>query len=702
MNTIKEKIDKLKDLFDDYKNRNLNAISIYKLLINNYEQSFRKIRNFNLYNNININNHFYTEESKVYSYECLISTYNRLYTFYLNTNHIITEEYTNYYIAEKFCDNSIKKCIIINNDLIAYMYNQKLKNISFAYKSIKDSQYKKFNIFFEEFIKDIFPLNKDKFIYFDYSNNLIINEIHITKTGLEGKKIKKYKNINYYLKDLYINNKFFMIENKEDVFNIIYCKDEKFECTNLISKENKKHNNEYIINDIREIIDNSKINIQEKSKLKTIFVYNDKNDDTLEKLINMNEKFLKFFDDKNKDLYNKLRNKINNNEDKYVLNSNYIWKTFKRINNNLDRFNLSEQEKEDIKYILNLIDLCGDIMDIYSSYIIFNSKINNVVNYKNSFIFFMGDNYLINVYSLKEKKFFNLVSINNFMDRNNFKNFKIIQITRDKVIFNDSENKTIYFIENNNSYNFCLLKITIKYNFNFVIDNKYLLYDKIANNKLEFSFVNLSDLTSIENNALIELFNFKINYNIPKIMVSQEFKKIISVYDNNQLCIVDYTYKSELRYENNNMNINEINLIQDNNSEIIPPKSEYFSVYDDDYTPKNLFIENEYYCSKSNNNNENILFDFEKEYWLNKIIVTYIDKYQKSRIKKLNVLLYDKKKRIIKKCEYSDYNMEWKNFNITINSKCRYIKFELLENYGEKFFIIGSIRFIVDEIYSIN
>lgn len=493
-----------------------------------------------------------------------------------------------------------------------------------------------------------------------------------------------------------------MIENKEDVFNIIYCKDEKFECTNLISKENKKHNNEYIINDIREIIDNSKINIQEKSKLKTIFVYNDKNDDTLEKLINMNEKFLKFFDDKNKDLYNKLRNKINNNEDKYVLNSNYIWKTFKRINNNLDRFNLSEQEKEDIKYIINLIYLCGDIMDIYSSYIIFNSKINNVVNYKNSFFFFMGDNYLINVYSLKEKRFFNLVSINNFMDRNNFKNFKIIQITRDKVIFNDSENKTIYFIENNNGYNFCLLKITIKYNFNFVIDNKYLLYDKIANNKLEFSFVNLSDLTSIENNALIELFNFKINYNIPKIMVSQEFKKIISVYDNNQLCIVDYTYKSELRYENNNMNINEINLIQDNNSEIIPPKSEYFSVYDDDYTPKNLFIENEYYCSKSNNNNENILFDFEKEYWLNKIIVTYIDKYQKSRIKKLNVLLYDKKKRIIKKCEYSDFNMEWKNFNITINSKCRYIKFELLENYGEKFFIIGSIRFIVDEIYSIN
>ena len=59
----------------------------------------------------------------------------------------------------------------------------------------------------------------------------------------------------------------------------------------------------------------------------------------------------------------------------------------------------------------------------------------------------MGENYLINIYSPKEKKFIILDSINIFTNVENYNNFEIIQMVSDKVIFNDSENKTIYFFE---------------------------------------------------------------------------------------------------------------------------------------------------------------------------------------------------------------------------------------------------------------
>ena len=365
----------------------------------------------------------------------------------------------------------------------------------------------------------------------------------------------------------------------------------------------------------------------------------------------------------------------------------------------MNNYNLTEEEKEEIKYIVNLNIICGDILDIYINYIIFNSKINNIYNYKNSFILFMGENYFLMAYSLKEKKFYNLASINFFINVDNFKDFELIKITSDKVIINDSKNKIIYFIENNENYNFCLLEKIIKYNFNVTAENNYLLYDKIVNNKLQFSFIDLSNLSNIENNNFIELLNFKINYNLPKILLTKEFKKIINIYDNNQLCIIDYIYKNELI--NESVHINEINLIKDNKSEIIPPSSTYSSIYDEDYTPKNLFIEKEYYCSKSNNN-EFIQFDFQKDYCFNKIVVSYIDKYKKGRLKKFNIIYLDKKMRVVDKFECSNIDMELDNFTLSINSKGRYIKFEFLENFGENYFVIGKINFFVDEVYSIK
>ena len=121
INKIQNKIDTLKNLFNDYKTRNLNAISIYNLLVNNYEQTYNKIRNYNIYNNIYLNDNFNLNRSTIYSNECLSSTYNRLSAFYMNTNHIQTKEYTDYFITGKYCDKRIKKCELINNNIIAYI-----------------------------------------------------------------------------------------------------------------------------------------------------------------------------------------------------------------------------------------------------------------------------------------------------------------------------------------------------------------------------------------------------------------------------------------------------------------------------------------------------------------------------------------------------------------------------------------------------
>ena len=697
---IQEKIAKLTNLFNDYKNRNLNAISLYELLINNYEQSFNKIRNYNIYNNIDINNNFNLNESKICTTECLISAYNTLSAFYMNTNHIKTETNSNYYISSKKCNNNIKKCLFISDNIISYIFKERLKNINFVYKLKNNSPYKEKKVFFDDYIIDIYPLDKNKFAYLNDSKNIKIVNINLKENDLEFSINEEINEIDYCFMDFYFDNRFFFVQNKDNSFNILYADYDNNNSINLISKENKKYKVEYIIDDIREKIDDSNINEQEKTKLKDIFIYNGEDDEKLGKLIDINKTILKFLDDKNKDSYNKLRNKINENEDKYMFNSNYIYKAFKRIIDNLDNYNLNEEEKEEIKYNINLQNLCGDLLQLFTGFIIFNSKINNIYNYKNNFLFFMGKNYSINIYSLKEKKFKILEPINIFINVVDYNNFEIIQMTSDKVIFNDSKNKTIYFLENNNN-DFCLLKKTIKYYYNIAIDNNYLLYDKITNDNLEFSIIDLSNLDK-KNSDLLELLNIKINFNIPKIISTKEFKKIISIYDDNQICIMEYSYNAE-NINENNIIIDKINLIKDNNSENTPSKNLYHSTYSDSYTPKNLFIQNNYYyCSKSNKNDEYLMFDFENEYWFNKVVITYIDKYQDDRIKSCNIIIYDQKKRIIKNIQLRDLKMDLKSFPVDLNYKFRFIKFELLENHGGNYFIIKNIEFSSDETYSIK
>ena len=467
-------------------------------------------------------------------------------------------------------------------------------------------------------------------------------------------------------------------------------------------KENLKIEN--IFQDIKGLIDNSNINDNDKKNLGEFFLFTGINNENLGNLVKANNQFLKFFDSKNKDLYNKINIKINENENKYLFNSNFIYKTFKKITDNSND-NLNIEERKNIDYIVKLNNLCGSIYEKYIYYLVMNSKINNIYNYKNRFLLFMGENYFIIIFSLESKKFLPLISINLFSNLDNFNNFEIEEILNDKIILNDFKNKIIYFIENNDFfYYFCLLKKQFSYNSNFVVDKKYLLFDNIINDELQFSFIDLSNLSKKENNQLTQLLNFKINDNLPKIMLHQNFKQFIALYDNNQLCIVDYIYNEEcLNYNNINeniSNISELNSIK--NSIIIPNIYTFSSVYNNDnknYGVNNLFFGSYYFCTQSNIN-EFIEFDFKTEYFFkNCKIKFYKNYYYESRFKKIKIIFLDSEKKIIRTYEIKNENKKDEYFIVNFfNTKGRYIKFEFLENFGEKYFIIDKMEFFIDEI----
>ena len=61
---LENKINILTNLFNDYKSRNTNLISFYKILIDNYEQ-LKNIKNYNLRNNILMNNNFDLRNSTI-------------------------------------------------------------------------------------------------------------------------------------------------------------------------------------------------------------------------------------------------------------------------------------------------------------------------------------------------------------------------------------------------------------------------------------------------------------------------------------------------------------------------------------------------------------------------------------------------------------------------------------------------------------
>ena len=464
----------------------------------------------------------------------------------------------------------------------------------------------------------------------------------------------------------------------------------------LIIKENK------IINDglfecVKKIINDSNINQQEKENLNLIFKY--ENVPTIQNFINLNNKFLNFIDIMNINIYNKIKKKLNINENKYNINSNYIMKCLPNINKD----DLNQNEINEVNSVCDINQLCRKIMETYIHLLIFNSKINNIYNFQNKFLLFMGEQYLFIAFSLRTKKFLGFESSNLIKnEQNNYNNYGIIKIISNKIIINNNKNKIINIIENDDTYNFCLVNNSFRYHTSAIADNNYLLFDNIKDNNLNFVLINLDDYC-IENNIeydFCRLLNFKINNEPPMIYLTQNFSKFIYLYeDNNQIGIINLKLNKQLE-QNNNELINKIDLKRDNQTEIIPIVYQFSSIYNNDYNSEKVLKEEGYYCTKTNKN-EFITFKFDKEYCFTRYDITFPDRYKKARLKEYNLKIYDINEKLINTYNFSNDDSEISYRWAILDDKGAYIKFELSKNFEEDYFCIKRIQFFVDITHSL-
>jgi len=712
-NRLEEKINKLTNLFNDYRQRNTNLINFYNLLINNYEQ-LRDVNNYNIRNNVFLNNKFDLTNSIIYNGECLVSDYYRLSEFYRNTNHIKTQEFAEYYITPKFCYGTIKKCVFINEKVTAYCFGEgEEKHIIFIYENNK-KEIKRMSMFYDTFIKTIFPLKDNNYLYLDENNKLTISTIKIDEK-LNSSTFISFQDINFVISDEYNKNNFFAISNSDkNPFFIIkyYMKDSKqdsdkdYQNNNenkdnmfLLFKEIKTFNNN-LFDDIKRIIDESSFHNNEKNELKAIFRTENINNINIDNLIDSNNRFLNFIRRINENIFNRYRNEINLIQNEYVINSTYIMNLIPNINEN----HLNRNEINEKIHVIEANKLCERIIEKYIPYLVFNSKINNIYNYNNKFLLFMGEKYFLIPYSINEKKFFGLKTLHLIQENNNYNKYEIIQILSDKIIINNSQDNIINIIENRDVYNFFLVNRRFNYYSNVQVYKNNLLFDKVNNNNLLFSLINLNNYSSVDYNKFSELINFKINNNPPTIFANKNLSKFVYLFeDNNQISEINFTYENQ-NFREENYQIEQIKLTKENQKEVIPNIFNYSSFYDEDYHPNNILDEKNYFCTR-NNRNEFIIFQFDREYCFYKIYITFPDSYKKARLKKYQIIGYDNQRRLVKTCTFTsnaENDTDFKYVNVTVDFKAAYLKFELIENFGENYFCIQRIQFYADIIHRIS
>ena len=265
------------------------------------------------------------------------------------------------------------------------------------------------------------------------------------------------------------------------------------------------------------------------------------------------------------------------------------------------------------------------------------------------------------------------------------------------------EKNTVYIIEIKDNYDFYLLKKSFNYFSNIVANDKYLLFDEKNENNLNFSLIDLSNFSKNENSKIIQLLKIEIE-NIPKISANQNFKKMVQLYDNNQLCIMDYNYdekNNEVINIDNKENIMKINLSKDNKKEIETSSITYSSVYrgKEQYHPIYLFKKEKYFCSESNSK-EYIIFNFKRNYYFLGFKMNFCESNKESRPKNFNVTILDIKERVIKKFYFTHDNVENKIFEGKLNSKGAILRIDFLENFGKSYFMIERMYIYADVIYS--
>ena len=723
-------------MFNEYKERNMKIISLYKLLIDNFYQ-INAIRNYNINNNIiinddfdlcNSNDFFIKEKYECDDDECLSSKYNKLSSFYSNKNHIKTKQYSEYVITKKFCNKkTIKKCILIDNKKIVFIFENDKVIYSF-YENNSLDNYKEYEIIKvrkDDIIEDIYPLKDNKFIVLYH-----INKVEILK--IENKKFcsyprinetEEFSNINYVFIDEYNRNNYFLIENNKNQLKIKYCclTDTSFNKEfdfYLILLYNNMLNLKYLFNDIIGVISNSEIRDEDKKLLKKIFIGHDNYDNNLKSIIlfKANEKLLNIIDERINKLYTMIESKIEKDDEKnkYIFNSHYIYyKIIMKLCNNNE---LDEKEINKINYFVKFYKTIESIKKIYNHYLILNSKLNNIYNFNNEKIIFMGEKYLFMTYRFKTKELSSLNTLNFLPDKDtNYNNYEITNIYNDYIILNNFEKKIIYIIINDSFY---LIERKYNYYYNILVDHNYLIFDTIKGNDLQFKFIDLNYNLEEKNHSLKELFNFKIDNNIPKFLLSFQNNNFLTTYENNQISLINYKLLIDEKEKDNNkkQKIKEFTVIQTEKfygifssecrnkkykMKIIPKISDCSDIYTSSYHPKYLFTNDDYYYCSGSGSNHFIEFDFSQEYYFIGFKIIYSESYKHCKPKNNKIQTFDNKKRLTKELEFTCEL----NKNICLESfkeKARYIKFIFTENFGGEYIVIKKMEFYRYSITSLE
>ena len=248
-----------------------------------------------------------------------------------------------------------------------------------------------------------------------------------------------------------------------------------------------------------------------------------------------------------------------------------------------------------------------------------------------------------------------------------------------------------------------------------IFENKnYLFFDVINDKNLEFKVIDLSNNSFVKQNELIEIFNYKISNNIPKILSFHNSNKFLLLYEKNQICVfekakdkiymnTDKIIKGGELNEKDKDNKKDIlaqfavigkEILIKKNNFIIPIVAKYSEVYSSSYEPKYLFTDDNYYYCSLNNQEQFIHFDFSKEYNFTYFKILFFDTRKNCMPQKYNVELYDNDYKKINEFEFiTEHFKDNKDDIKDLRCTARYIHFILKHNFGGKYFIINKLKF---------
>ena len=184
-------------------------------------------------------------------------------------------------------------------------------------------------------------------------------------------------------------------------------------------------------------------------------------------------------------------------------------------------------------------------------------------------------------------------------------------------------------------------------------------------------------------------------------MLFNSDNKIISLYENNQLCILDYKYIKENEVDNNiiKTNISKIKIQYLKEPDLIVGKDfkviECSAFYEnkEKYGPSMLFRKESYYCS-SEGTVHFFELDFLKEYFFFGFRIEFHGGFIECIPKNYNIQLYDEKKRAIRELAFTS-DIKHLYENKIIDEKARYIRFIFINNFDGKYIIIKRIKFTI-------